>query len=396
MSSYLNAIPPYVFWQLDARRRVHREAGRTLIDLGIGSPDQPIPPSIVTAMKNAVQPQGLNGYPHFRAHPALAEAATHYMRDRFAVDIDASQHLLALAGSKEGLAELIMSRCNAGDVVLVPEVHYPVYARAALLVGAVPVFVPFLPDGSGLLDLDRIPGDQLQKARVMIVNYPSNPTTAVASLVDLTRLVNFAREHNVLLVSDLAYSELSFDGYKVPSVLEVPGALDVAVELHTCSKSFNMAGMRIAFAVGCADAISSMYDYRSNIGYGVSTLSQLAAAAAFTHYREVVPPIVNEYRTRRDAIVGAFRELGWQVKSPSATMYLWIDVPAGYGDWEWVDALMSQVGVVVTPGIAFGDAASGKFRVSLVRPAAELATAAQAICAVAPEGAHACSDTRGP
>jgi len=249
----------------------------------------------------------------------------------------------------------------------VPAVHYPVYARATLLAGAEPVFVPLLADGR--MDVDAIDAATMRRARVMIVNYPGNPTTATVPFEELTRLVDFARQHKLLLLSDLAYSELAYDGYRVPSLLEVPGAMDVVVETHTCSKSFNMAGVRCAFMVGQRAAIARVDGYRANIGYGVSTLAQLAGAAAFTHADTIVPPIVHEYNGRRDALVLALRDAGWPVTAPRATMYLWLDVPAGYDDWGWVDALMGGPGVVVTPGLAFGDAGRGKFRVSLVQPA---------------------------
>jgi LL-diaminopimelate aminotransferase len=386
MSSYLTAIPKYVFWELDARRRAFRERGRALIDLGIGSPDQPIPASVVDAMREAASERSLSGYPHFRIHPRFSDAATRYMQSRFDVTLDPRREIMALAGSKEGIAELIMSHCDAGDVVLVPEVHYPVYSRAALLVGAVPVFVPFIADGSGRLDLDAIDSENLRRARLIIVNYPGNPTTCSFTIDYLERLVAFSARNQLLLVSDLAYSELSFDGFRVPSVLQAPGAREVAVELHTCSKSFNMAGVRIAFIAGSRRALDLLDGYRSNIGYGVSTLSQLACAAAFERYRDLVPPIVEEYRARRDALVASFAEGGWHVTPPNATMYFWLDIPSGYGDWEWVDALMEQTGIVVTPGMAFGDAGSGKFRISLVQPASVLAQAGKMIASM-PVGA---------
>ncbi len=379
-SRTLRAIPPYVFYELDARRRVHREAGRSLIDLGIGSPDQSVPPLVVEAIQHAASRREISGYPHFRMHPEYAAAVSTYLHERFAVSVHPHHELLALAGSKEGLAELILSHVNPGDVVLVPEIYYPVYARATMLAGATPVFVPFLRDGR--LDLAAIAPDDLARAKVMIVNYPSNPTTATITLSDFAELVAFAREHALLLISDLAYSELSFDGFAVPSVLQVPGASEVAVEMHTCSKSFSMAGLRIAFMAGSAAAIATVDAYRSNIGYGVSTLSQLAGAAAFANHTTLVPPIVAEYRARRDALVGALQAGGWPVEAPKATMYLWLPVPVGYDDWGWVDALMSGPGLVVTPGIAFGDAGRGRFRISLVQPAAPLLQAAAAITAM--------------
>ncbi len=377
----LAAIPPYVFYELDARRTAQRAAGKSLIDVGIGSPDGPIPQVVIEAMQRTAVDRGLSGYPEFRAHPLFRRAVAGYLHERFGVEVDPVAELLALAGSKEGIAELILSHTNPGDAVLMPEVHYPVYARATMLAGAVPVCMPFLADGR--LDLDALASADLARARVMIVNYPGNPTTATITLEEMARLVAFAERHGVLLISDLAYSELAFDGYHVPSVLQVPGALRVAVELHTCSKSFNMAGMRIAFVAGQRNAIARLDSYRSNIGYGVSTIAQMAGTAAFTHYATIVPPIVNEYRERRDALVSAMQVGGWDVQAPNATMYLWLPVPPGFDDWGWVDALMDGPGVVVTPGIAFGAAGRGRFRISLVQPAEVLAKAAAAITSIA-------------
>ena len=378
----LAAIPPYVFYELDARRTRQRAAGKPLIDVGIGSPDGPIPDVVIEAMQRTAGDRALSGYPYFRAHPVYTAAVAAYLNARFGVTVDPVAEVLALAGSKEGIAELIFSHTNPGDVVLVPAVYYPVYARATMLAGARPVFVPFLADGR--LDLDAIALADLERARVLIVNYPGNPTTSTITLAEYAHLVSFAERHALLLVSDLAYSELSFDGYRVPSVLEVPGASRVAVELHTCSKSFNMAGVRIAFVAGKREAIAQLDAYRSNIGYGVSTIAQMAGAAAFTHHETIIPPIVSEYRARRDALVVAMRAGGWNVQAPKATMYLWLPVPAGYVEWEWVDALMEGPGVVVTPGIAFGEAGRGRFRVSLVQPADVLTTAAAAITSIAP------------
>ena len=377
----LAAIPPYVFYELDARRIRQRAAGKSLIDVGIGSPDGPIPDVVVEAMQRTAADRGLSGYPEFRAHPLFRQAVAGYLHTRFGVSIDVGSELLALAGSKEGIAELILSHTNPGDVVLIPEVYYPVYARATMLAGAQPVFVPFLSDGR--MDLAAVAPADLARARVMIVNYPGNPTTATITLDDHAQLVEFAARHDLLLISDLAYSELSYDGYVVPSVLQVPGASRVAVEMHTCSKSFNMAGVRIAFVAGKREAIAQLDAYRSNIGYGVSTLAQMAGTAAFAHHATIVPPIVAEYRVRRDALVAAMQAGGWDVQPPHATMYLWLPVPAGYDDWGWVDALMEGPGVVVTPGIAFGEAGRGRFRVSLVQPAHVLTTAASAITSMA-------------
>lgn len=380
-SRTLQSIPPYIFWELDARRSAHRARGRTLVDLGIGSPDQPIPEVVVAEMQRIAADRSLSGYPHFKGAPPFVNAAAQYMHERFDVTLDPTREVMALAGSKEGIAELVLSHCNPGDVVLVPEIYYPVYARAPQLAGAQPVFVPL--DADGTLRLEAIPSSDLMRARLMIINYPCNPTTASVSLDELARIVEFAKRHSLVLVSDLAYSELSFDGYTVPSVFQVPGAIDVAVELHTCSKSFNMAGVRIAFMAGNAGTIDIVDQYRANIGYGVSTFAQAAGTAAFSNHAAIVPPIVAEYKARRDALVGAFNSAGWPVTAPSATMYLWLDVPDGYDDWEWVEALMDGPGVVVTPGLAFGHAGRGHFRISLVQPADVLTQAASLIAQTA-------------
>ncbi len=373
----IRSIPKYVFWELDQRKRAHRAAGRTLLDLGIGSPDQPVPPQVVEALREAAGRKELSGYPYFRGHPEFLRAVADYMVDRFGVHTDPDRDYMAVAGSKEGLAELVLAICEPGDVVLVPEVYYPVYVRSTNLALAEPVLVRFAADGS--LDLDAIAPEHIARARILIANFPCNPTTATLDLAGMTRLVEFARANGILLVSDLAYAELAYDGYSPPSALQVPGAMECVVELHSASKSFNMAGYRVGVVVGNADAIGALDAYRSNTGYGAATLPQLAAAAAFTNYRETVKPIVSEYVARRDALVSTFADCGWDVPSPRATMYLWLRIPAGFDDWGWVEHCMSNLGVVITPGIAFGEAGRGMFRISLVQPAPVLSVAAKAL-----------------
>ncbi len=379
-SRALRAIPPYVFWELDARKRAHRARGRTLVDLGIGSPDLPVPNPVIAAMQDAAGKPGLSGYPAFRGYPPFLQSAADYMADRFGVHLDPSRELLAVAGSKEGLSELILSLCDPGDVVLIPAAHYPVYARAPQLVQA--EAVPVSCDSEGRLQLELIDASVLERARMLIANYPCNPTTATADVDELARLVEFARRHSILFVSDMAYAELAFDGYRPPSALEVPGAIDCTVELHSTSKSFNMAGLRVGFVAGNADVLAALDAYRTNTGYGTSTLPQIAAAAAFDGYRNIVPPIVAEYTRRRDALVGEFCAAGWDVKPPKAAMYLWLSVPEGFSDWGWVDACLEGPGVVVTPGLAFGEGGRGRFRLSLVQPPEVLVTAARGIISV--------------
>ncbi len=385
----LTGLPPYVFTELDrlkldARARLAAD-GRTLVDLGIGSPDQQTPRGIIEAAREALTDVGRHGYPPFRGTPEFLGAVEGFLADRFGVTLDPSREVVAVSGSKEGIAQLIRSYCGPGDVAIVPEIYYPVYARAALLHGAEVASVPMRAP-SFLAEFDAIPAEVLRRAKLLVVNYPNNPTGAACDVDYLARAVAFARRHGLLLVSDLAYSELTYDGYRAPSVFEVPGAREVAVELHSCSKTFNMAGLRVGFFAGNAAVCDALLAYRSNVGYGTPWVAQAAGAYALTHHRALTPSIVAEYAARRDAVYGALAAAGWQATAPRAAMYAWLPVPEGYDDWGWVRACLDDAGVVVTPGIAFGPGGAGYFRISLVQPAAVLAAAVEQLTAAAGAG----------
>jgi len=380
-TSLLQLLPPYVFAELDTLKAAARARGATLIDLGIGSPDIPTDPGIIEALATAAHDPATHGYPPFRGAPAYFDAIGRFMRTRFGVEVDAPVESIALSGAKEGIAQVIAALCGPGDVVLVPAIHYPVYARATWLTGAEVHWVPMRAGDGFVMDLDAVPPDVARRAKLLVTNYPNNPTGARVELAFHERAVRFAREHDLLLLSDLAYSELVFDGTPAPSALQVDGARDVTLEFHSCSKTFSMAGFRIGFAVGSRDAVDALAAYRTNVGYGTPTAVQLAAAYALDHRERIVPGNVAEYRRRRDAAVAAFGEAGWTVASPHASMYLWLPVPEGVDDWEWVRTLIDQEGIVVTPGVAFGDAGRGWFRISLVRDEATLAAAARRIAA---------------
>ncbi len=385
----LTGLPPYVFTELDrlkadARVRLAAE-GRSLVDLGIGSPDRPMPEAVIEASRHAFADLARHGYPPFRATPEFLDAVAGFMHDRFGVAVDPQREVVAVSGSKEGVAQLIRAYCGPGDVAIVPEIYYPVYARAALLHGAEVAYVPMRAP-TFLADFEAVPAEQLRRAKLLVLNYPNNPTGAVCDLAYLARAVEFARRHGLLLVSDLAYSELTYDGYRAPSVLEVPGAREVAVELHSCSKTFNMAGLRVGFVVGAAAACDALLAYRSNVGYGTPWVAQAAGAYAITNHRSLTPSIVREYAARRDAVYGALRAAGWTATPPQAAMYAWLPVPEGFEDWAWVRAGMTDAGVVVTPGIAFGPGGAGYFRISFVQPAATLAAAVEQLTAAAAAG----------
>jgi len=378
----LTSLPPYVFAELDRLKAEARARGISFVDLGIGSPDSPVDESIVDVLAKAVHDPSTHGYPSFRGLPKYLEAAAGFVKDRFGTSLDPSTQVLALSGSKEGLAHVCMSYCGPGDVALVPDVFYPVHARAPLLNGADVHYMATSAASGFLPDFDAIPADVAKRAKILIVNYPNNPTGAVATLEFYERAVAYARTHNLVLISDLAYSELTFDGYVAPSIFEVDGAMDVAVEFHSCSKTFSMAGMRIGFVAGNAEIINAMAAYRTNVGYGTPTAIQHAGAYALDNHKKLSAKACNRYRSRRDAVVAAFREIGWEIEPPKATMYIWQPIPEGYTEWEWTKALMEQAHVVVTPGIAFGPGGAGYFRISLVAPEQVLGDAIRRLSAL--------------
>jgi LL-diaminopimelate aminotransferase len=387
----LAALPPYIFADLERRKLAARAARHEFIDLGIGSPDQPTPAPIVEALRDAATTSALNPYPPFRGSSRLLNAAAGYMSSRFGVELVPDRNVVALAGSKEGIAELVAALCGPGDIVLAPSLSYPVYVRSPLMHGADVHLVPMDPARGWQLDLASIPQAVLARARVLIANYPNNPTGAITTLQEMATLVEFCGRHNLVLLHDLAYAELTFDGHVAPSIFEVPGAMDVAVEFHSCSKSFNMAGMRIGFAAGRADALEALLGFRANIGYGVSMPVQYAGAYALDNVRALVAPIVAEYAQRRDALYGALRAGGWDVTAPQAAMYAWLPLPDSVEPWDAVERLLMDAHVMITPGLAFGDAGARWFRLSLVAPAEQLRSAAERIVQVlsaAPAGAR--------
>jgi LL-diaminopimelate aminotransferase len=364
----LTALPTYVFAWLDELKAAARARGTDLIDLGIGNPDQPTPPAIVDAIKRAYDQPHTHGYPPFRGTPRFREAAAAYMQRRFGVDVDPEREVLAISGGKEGIAHLVMGYTDEESIALVPDIHYPVHSRAAGLVGGRTYLLPVRPEHGYLPNLDAIPEDVARKARLLMLNYPHNPTGAVATLGFFEEVADFCARFGIVLVSDLAYCEITFDGYVAPSILEIPGAADVAIEFHSLSKTFNMAGSRIGFAVGNADLIETLYGVRTNMGYGTPSAIQEGAAFAIEHIDEFAPPVAARYQERRDVVLQGFRSLGWEAEPARATMFVWLAVPAGFDSQGWTRHLIDTAGVVVTPGNAFGPGGEGYFRVSLVAP----------------------------
>lgn len=375
-SDRLQQIPPYATAQLEVLRAAAEKKGMTVVDLGIGSPDLPTPKPVVDAAIAAVQNVANHGYPTFRGKKAFREAiATWYMR-HYGVELNPETEVLPLIGSKEGLAKLPLAFINPGDKTIVPQPAYPVHTRGTLLAGGTILPVPCLPENDFLPDWNTVSVADAEAAKLLIFNFPSNPSAAVAPRSFYEETLEFAKKHRIMLVHDLAYAELAFDGFKPTSMLEIPGAKEHgALEFHTMSKTYNMAGWRCGFVVGNADMINGLYRVKTNMDYGVPNFVQDAAIAALNLPDSHVAELIEIYRERRDVMVEGLNKLGWNIEKPKATMYVWAPVPAGEKAFDFVARVIDTAGVVFTPGTGFGAQGEGFFRVSLVKPVAELKNA---------------------
>jgi len=371
----LTDLPEYVFSWLDALKADARRRGADLIDLGMGNPDQPTPAPIIDAIAAAFHDSRTHGYPPFRGTAPFRQAVASFMQRRFAVDVDPEHEALCLSGAKEGIAHATMAFADETTVSLVPDIYYPVHGRATGLVGGQTHLLPLRAERGFLPNLGAIPADVLRRARILILNYPHNPTGATAPLDLYAEAVSLCKRYGILLLSDLAYSELTFDGLVAPSALQVPGAKDVTIEFHSFSKTFNMAGSRIGFAVGSRHLIDTLNAIRTNMGYGTPVAIQTGAAYALDHFRELEAPTVARYGARRHTLIEGFRSLGWTPEPARATMFLWLPVPAAFTAQDWTKHLIDKAGVVVTPGNAFGPGGNRFFRVSLIADEPVLETA---------------------
>lgn len=361
-------IPKYIFVELDEWKEEARKQGKNLIDLGIGNPDGATPSPVVEAAIQSIQKVESHGYPCFKGKLEFRQHISNWMKDRYNVEIDPETEIQTLSGAKEGLASVAMAFTNPGDINIVPDPYYPVLSRGTWISSGTVHHVPLLEENSFLPDLDSIPEEVAQRAKIFFINYPNNPTGATAPREFLEKMVNFCRKYNILLVSDLAYGEICYDGYRPISIFEIEGAKDVAVEFHSFSKTFNMAGWRVGFVVGRKEYVEAIHAMKTNMDYGTSTIVQDAAIKALSmDYSNVVPTITN-YQRRRDILVEKLANLGWEVKSPKATMYFWLKVPKGFTSKEFCKMVLDKTGVVFTPGMAFGEYSDGYFRLSTVQP----------------------------
>lgn len=376
-SKRVQSLPGYPLAEIPTIKRRLMDAGVDVIDLGAGDNDTPPPAVAVSAMTAALSNPALSKYGFQQGLPEFRQAASRWIERRFGLRFDPVTELLPLIGSKEGLSHLPLAVINPGDVAIVPEPGYQAYLGGALLSGAEPYIAPLRPENGFLLQLDQVPQEVLRRAKVVFVNYPNNPTAAVATPAYLERLVAVCRSHGILLAYDNAYCDLTFDGYRAPSIFEIPGARDIALEFFSLSKSYSMTGWRLGFAAGRAELIGALTRVKSYVDTGPFLAVQKAGAAALDRSEELVAPIRGELQRRRDAAVSALRQAGFKVDSPQAAMYLWVPLPAGVTSAVFAKHALEETGVVVLPGSGFGPAGEGFFRIALTVGSDRLRTAAE-------------------
>jgi len=364
ISERLKKVPPYLFVELDRLKNEKKEQGIDVIDLGIGDPDIPTPSEIVEVAKKALEKKDYHRYPSNLGSLFFRKAAAHYMKKRFGVNFDPEKEILALIGSKEGIAHFPIGFVNPGDVVLCPDPAYPVYYLGTIFADGIPYYIPLTWENEFLPDLSKIPQEVLEKAKIIWLNYPNNPTGAVAKKEFFKEVIKLAKKYDIIVAHDAAYIELYYEDPPI-SIFEIDGAKDVAIEFHSLSKTFCMTGWRIGFAVGNSFLVSVLAKVKSNIDSGVFTAIQETGAYALNNLENIVPSLVKVFKKRRDLVSLELEKLGYQFVKPSATFYLWVKTPKGLTSQEFCKKVLQDVGVVVTPGVGFGKAGEGYFRIAL-------------------------------
>ena len=362
----LDALPPYVFARLDELKARAREQGLDLIDLGMGNPDGAAPQPVIDAAIAALQNPQNHGYPPFEGTASFRTAITNWYQRCYDVKLNPDSEALPLIGSKEGLGHLALAYVNPGDIILVPSPSYPAHFRGPLIAGGEIYPLQLKEEQDWLIDLNSIPEAVAQRAKILYFNYPNNPTTATAPREFFESIVELAHRHSILLVHDLCYAELAFDGYQPTSLLEIPGAKEIGVEFHTLSKTYNMAGWRVGFVVGNANIIQGLRTLKTNLDYGIFSAIQKAAETALQLPDRYIKDVQQRYSQRRDFLIQGLAELGWDIAPSKATMYLWVKTPPGKGSTEFALNVLQNTGVVMTPGNAFGEAGEGYVRISLI------------------------------
>lgn len=380
--SRINRLPPYVFNITAELKMAARRRGEDIIDMSMGNPDGATPAHIVDKLVETVKRPDTHGYSASKGIPRLRRAIAHWYKKRYEVDIDPDSEAIVTIGSKEGLAHLMLATLDRGDTVLVPNPSYPIHIWGAVIAGADIRSVRMGPGVDFFAELERAIRESYPKPKMMVLGFPSNPTAQCVELEFFERVVALAKQHNILVVHDLAYADITFDGWKAPSIMQVPGARDVAVEFFTMSKSYNMAGWRIGFMVGNAELVAALARIKSYHDYGSFTPVQVAAIAALEGDQSCVTEICAQYQRRRDVLVKGLHEAGWMVEKPKASMYIWAHIPEAYrhlGSLEFAKLLLQKARVSVSPGIGFGEYGDEYVRFALIENEARVRQALRGI-----------------
>ncbi|MDD5082252.1 MAG: LL-diaminopimelate aminotransferase [Dehalococcoidales bacterium] len=372
MAQRIANLPPYLFVGITRKIAEKRARGEEVISFAIGDPDIPTPPHIIQRLCQAAQDPANHRYPESDGLLELRQAIAEWYQKRFTVSLDPGKEVMPLIGSKEGIAHIALCFIDAGDIALVPDPGYPVYSIGTILTGGQPYYLPLYENNGFLPDFDSIPEDIARKAKLLWLNYPNNPTAATADIDFFERAVEFARRYDLAICHDGPYSEVAYDGYRPVSFLQARGAKEVGVEFHSLSKSYNMPGWRIGMAVGNAAMINALKVVKSNLDSGIPQAIQYAAIEALRGPQDCIPEHNAIYQKRRDRLVATLNKIGLKARLPRASLYVWAKVPEGYTSLDFANDLLEQVGVVVTPGIGYGQNGEGYVRISLTIPDAEL------------------------
>jgi len=378
----IKRLPPYVFNITNELKMAARRAGEDIIDLSMGNPDGPTPRHIVDKLVEVAQREDTHGYSVSKGIPRLRRAICGWYKRRWDIDFDPESEAIVTIGSKEGLAHLMLATLDRGDTVLVPNPSYPIHIYGAIIAGADIRSVRMAPGVDFFAELERAIGELFPKPKMLIIGFPSNPTAQCVELDFFEKVVRLAKQHGILVVHDLAYADITFDGWKAPSIMQVPGAREVAVEFFTMSKSYNMAGWRIGFMVGNKDLVNALARIKSYHDYGTFTPLQVAAITALEGPQECVEEIRRKYQSRRDVMVKGLHEAGWMVENPRASMYVWAKIPERYaamGSIEFAKKLLRDAKVAVSPGIGFGDYGDDHIRIALIENEARTRQAVRGI-----------------
>ena len=362
----IKELPPYLFARIEKKIAEKKEQGVDIISLGIGDPARPTPKVIIDKLAETAQNPANHQYPSSAGMLSFRKAVTDYYKKRHNVQLDPKTEVVSLIGSKEGIGHISLCYVDPGDINLVPEPGYPVYGIGTLLAGGTSFIMPLMEENNFLPDLDKIPADIADKAKLMFINYPNNPTGAVADINFFNKVVSFAKKHNIIVCHDAAYTEVYYDDQDKPiSFLEAEGALDVGIEFGSLSKPFNMTGWRIGYAAGRKDVIEALTTIKSNIDSGVFQAVQEAAVTGLENAESLIRENQIVYKERRDEAISSMKELGWEIEAPRGSFYIWAKVPKGYDSSTFAEEILEKTGVIITPGLGYGQAGEGYFRISL-------------------------------